>query len=301
LPILILVIALPLGWWGWSALDGPGGSRPGGLPALANGAVGPTLDSLSLNSTSAYLTRFGQPDAPLLDQAGDQAMSPGSLVKMMTAVVVLAADLPLDRTITLSADIFNQAAELDLTTSGFEPGEMVNVRDLLYGMMLPSGADCAIGLAEAVAGDEASFADLMNDQAAELGMTGSHFTNASGAYDPDLYLTAHDMVTLLNHALTIPEFASIFTAHGHTSAPTNLHPDGVSVTSTFFQADNGQGDGFAIIGAKTGYTTTAGQSLASLAEVDGQRYLLVTAGAATTDNLHDLRHINDARLIYSAI
>ena len=92
-------------------------------------------------------------------------------------------------------------------------GEQVSVRDLLYGLMLPSGNDAALALAEHVGGSIAAFAEKMNAKAAELGCTGTHFANPHGLFDADHYSTARDMALIAKHAMTIPGFMEIHQLH----------------------------------------------------------------------------------------
>ena len=120
-------------------------------------------------------------------------MYPASLTKVMTAVVVLDHADELDAVVEAPADMFPALWEQNASMAGLQPGESATVEDMLYGLMLPSGADCAIALARYVAGDVEAFVELMNRTAAALGMSGTHFTNPTGLHDADHYSTARDM------------------------------------------------------------------------------------------------------------
>jgi D-alanyl-D-alanine carboxypeptidase (penicillin-binding protein 5/6) len=168
-------------------------------------------------------------------------------------------------------------------------------------MLLPSGAECAMGLAEHTAGSAEAFADRMNQKAEELGMDGTHFTNATGMHDPAQYTTARDMAALLDYALANPLFYDIFTARRYSVGSTNKHPGGVTFESSMFAKSEEDYGAFTLLGGKTGYTPEAGQCLASLAEKDGQRYILVTAGAPVQSNLYQAEHVDDAVAVYSDI
>lgn len=144
--------------------------------------------------------------------------------------------------------------------AGFVPDETVTVRDLLYGAMLPSGAECCEALAQLVSGSEENFAALMNQKAAELGMKNTHFTNATGLTDTEHYSSAADMAKLLQAALHNTTFRTIFTTEHYTTNATAQHPEGVSLTSTLLGKLDGTElpTGTQIEGGKTGYTAAAG-------------------------------------------
>lgn len=141
---------------------------------------------------------------------------------------------------------------------------------------------------------------MMNDKAEELGMDGTHFVNTTGLHHVDHYATVWDMFVLLQYALKNDTFYEIFTATRHTSQPTNLHEDGVTYQSTLFSSmDNADFGKVIMLGGKTGYIDEVGQCLASLAEIDGEKYILVTSGA----HVHKKQnlHIDDAMRIYTAV
>ena len=99
---------------------------------------------------------------------------------MMTVLLAIEGEPDLDKQVTLPEDIFPALQIEKASMAGFAPGETVTVRDLLYGAMLPSGAECCETLARLVSGSEDNFAALMNQKAAELGMKNTHFTNPTG-------------------------------------------------------------------------------------------------------------------------
>ena len=111
----------------------------------------------------------------LAQKRADERTAPASLTKMMTALLVIEAEPDLDKQVTLPEDIFPALQTEKASMAGFVPGETVTVRDLLYGAMLPSGAECCEALARLVSGSEESFAALMNQKAAELGIYGYNF------------------------------------------------------------------------------------------------------------------------------
>lgn len=166
---------------------------------------------------------------------------------------------------------------------------------------LPSGAECCMAFADRIAGSEEAFVDMMNEKAAEMGMKNTHFCNATGLHDPDHYSTVKDISVLLRYALQYEDFRQAFSSSRYTTQPTNLHPDGFTFLSTMFRYMDSAGVvGGEIIGGKTGYTEEAGLCLASLAEVSGKEYILVTAKAKGTHRTEQF-HILDAVDVYSQI
>ena len=126
----------------------------------------------------------------LAQKRADERAAPASLTKMMTILLAIEAEPDLDKQVTLPEDIFPPLQTEKASMAGFVPGETVTVRDLLYGVMLPSGAECCEALAQLISGSEESFAALMNQKAAELGMKNTHFTNATGLTATEHYSSA---------------------------------------------------------------------------------------------------------------
>ena len=217
----------------------------------------------------------------LAQKRADERTAPASLTKMMTVLLAIEAEPDLDKQVTLPEDIFPALQTEKASMAGFVPDETVTVRDLLYGAMLPSGAECCEALAQLVSGSEENFAALMNQKAAELGMKNTHFTNATGLTDTEHYSSAADMAKLLQAALHNTTFRTIFTTEHYTTNATAQHPEGVSLTSTLLGKLDGTElpTGTQIEGGKTGYTAAAGLCLASLATVNGKEYILVTLAA----------------------
>jgi len=185
--------------------------------------------------------------------------------------------------------------------AGFQPGEQVRAIDLLYGVMLPSGAECCIGLADQIAGSEQNFVKIMNQKAADLGMDNTHFENAIGLHNENHYTTVKDLAILLSYALQNDTFREIFTSSRHSTPPTNKHPRGITFYSTMFEDLSNQNIiGGEILGGKTGYTDEAGLCLASLAKVGKQEYILISAGAKG-DHDSEQYNITDALAVYNSI
>jgi D-alanyl-D-alanine carboxypeptidase (penicillin-binding protein 5/6) len=202
-------------------------------------------------------------DQTLYSLRPDATLPPASTVKIMTALVTLQrADL--DDVVQVSA----RAAGTQGSRMGLTQGERLTVEDLLYGLLLPSGNDAAVALAEHVAGDEEAFVGLMNDTAAVLGMQSTHFTSPHGLGDPGETISARDLVSVTKAALAYPLFSEIVATPasdvaGHKLANTN------QLLTTLEGAD----------GIKTGTTDEAGECLVASVTRDGHRRLVVLLGS----------------------
>ena len=253
-----------------------------------------------LNSSYAILIRL-MDDTVLMQKNSEEKIYPASLTKMMTAMIAIENLSDLNEKITLSKSMFDELYKANASMAGFQPGEQVRAIDLLYGVMLPSGAESCVALAEHIAGSEQNFVKLMNQKAEDLGMKNTRFKNSTGLHNDNHYTTVKDMAILLSNALQNDTFREIFTAFRHSIPPTNKHPDGITFYSTMHKKLGDQniinGE---ILGGKTGYTSEAGLCLASLAKVGKQEYILITAGAK--GNHHSEQYnITDAVTVYNSI
>lgn len=258
------------------------------------------LDVGEISSKNAVLYRVSDWSV-VYDKGAEERIYPASMTKIMTALVMLENEPDLDQTMVIDTDSYNALYEADASVAGFDPGETVTVRDLLYGMLLPSGADCSMTAAVNIGGSEAGYVDMMNQKAAELGMTNTHFANCTGLHDDNHYSTVADIAKLLNYALQDGNFQAVITKDSYTTQPTDVHPDGVTLRSTLFRAMATAGiEAPEIMGGKTGFTDEAGLCLASVANVNGEEYILVTAGAGGSSS-EEPNHVIDAHNIYSHI
>lgn len=257
----------------------------------------------AFSSSLPALSDLSSPRAALLDRTSGELIAgqntdakapPASLTKIMTALLAIESLPDLDQTVTVPAEIFNDLWAENASLAGFAPGEAVPLRDLLYGAMLPSGAECCLTLAQQVSGSEEAFVKQMNRRAEELGLEHTHFTNCTGLEDPDHYASAADLARLLDTALENETFRQVFTSRSHTTCPTGEHPQGFTMYSSMFaRLDAMPGQGGELLGGKTGYTSQAGLCLASLIGMDGREYILVTTGAPG-DHFTEPYHLLDA-------
>lgn len=258
------------------------------------------VDLDRLNSPNSILVDLNS-EKVLVEQNSSERIYPASLTKIMTAILAIEKTPDLDQTLIFSPDLFQDLYLQNASMAGFQPGEEVKYKDALYGILLPSGAECCLAFADAIAGSESAFVEMMNQKAAELGMKNTHFRNTTGLHDDDHYSTVKDISILLQYALKNEVFRTVFTSSRYSTTPSNSHPDGFTFHSTMFKyLDSTEVTGGEILGGKTGYTGEAGLCLASLASVNGQEYILVTAHADGSHQTKEL-HIMDAVNVYSQL
>jgi D-alanyl-D-alanine carboxypeptidase (penicillin-binding protein 5/6) len=213
----------------------------------------------------------------LLDKAAEVSMTPSSMSKLMTAYMVFErlkqGSLSLDDTFTVSENAWRKGGSASGGSTMFlEPGSTVRVEDLLRGIIIQSGNDACIVVAENLAGDEASFADSMNRRAQELGLTGSHFMNATGLPDPQHYMTAHDLAMLAEHI--IRDFPEYYRFYGETEFTYN----GITQHNRNPLLYKNMGAD----GLKTGHTSVAGYGLTASAKEGDRRVVMVINGLKST-------------------
>ncbi|MGN0620847.1 MAG: D-alanyl-D-alanine carboxypeptidase family protein [Porcipelethomonas sp.] len=216
----------------------------------------------------------------LAERKADEIIYPASMTKIMTLIVAVENMGSLDDTFTMTYDILSPLVYEDASRAGFEEGETITVEDMLYGAVLPSGADATIGLAECICGSEESFVELMNEKAKSMGLKNTHFTNTSGLHNDDHYSTATEIAMILEYAMQNELCRKILSTYQYTTSKTKEHPEGIPLESTMFSRMYGdEVEGVLIEGGKTGYTDEAENCLASFAVKDGHEYVAVTTGS----------------------
>lgn len=258
------------------------------------------VDLSGLYSPHAILTDAESGEV-LAELRAREKIYPASLTKIMTAVLAIENTEDLEEFMTLPEDYFEELYAQGASMAGFLPGESVRLRDLLYGILLPSGAECSMAFAVRIAGTEDAFVEMMNRKAKELGLSRTHFCNVTGLHDRDHYSTVEDISILLQYALKNAVFREAFTSASYQTASSWEHPDGLTLFSTMYPyRDLMEVEGGEILGGKTGYTDEAGLCLASLAGIGDGEYILVTAKAEGTHETEPF-HILDAVSVYSRI
>jgi D-alanyl-D-alanine carboxypeptidase len=269
---------------GVAALREPGlavGGRPDDpltIPELARLRERPASPAISARGALVWDATLG---TELYAKAPDERTSPASTTKMVSALVIIEWG-KLDRRVTIEARDFDQP---DDSAMGLEPGDVVTVEDLLWGMLLPSGSDAALAAARTVGTDllagapgdpVARFVQEMNGRAARLGLKDTQFRNPHGNDVEGQYSTARDLMKIASEALRSPLVAQIV----GTKETTRKTVDGkVSFPLTNTNQLLGQRDG--LHGVKTGHTDGCGWCLVSAQWGPGGRILTVVLGSAT--------------------
>lgn len=192
-----------------------------------------------------------------------------STTKIMTTIVILEkADL--NEKVTVSA----KAGGTGGSRLGLKRGDKASVRDLLYGLMLRSGNDAAVALAEHVGGSVKGFAELMNEKAIELGLTNTHFVTPHGLDDANHYTTALELAKLTDYAMDNETFAKIVGTKS-TTIYINNQPRQINNTNELLGVLNG------VVGVKTGFTNNAGRCLVTETKRNNMDIITIVLGADT--------------------
>ena len=212
----------------------------------------------------------GQTGRVLYEKNADSQSLIASTTKIMTALVVCEHCNVLDR-----MRIPKEAVGIEGSSMYLKEGEVLTIQDLLYGLMLHSGNDAAVALAIYCGGTVEGFAELMNDKAHDLGMTGSHFVNPNGLDAPDHYATARDLAILSAYAMGNPIFAKTVSCKSVKAGQRYL----TNHNKLLWRLEGANG-------VKTGYTKAAGRILVSGAKRDGRQLIAVTINAPDDWNDH---------------
>ena len=214
-----------------------------------------------------------------------------STTKIMTALLTLENVSDLSVVVTAEASDFENVTS-DSSNAGIKVGEQVTVKDLLYALMLPSANEAAYMLARHVGGSWEQFVDMMNERAAALGCTNTHFVNANGLPDPNHYTSAHDMALIMQECIKNETFCRIESDLTYTIQPTNMTStprDLQNHHALLFQ--DGQWGYKGAFAGKTGYTDEAHNTLVTAAKRGNMTLVCVVL---TCDNLD---YINDTRTV----
>ena len=210
---------------------------------------------------------------------------PASLTKVMTLIVTVENAESLSDTVEITQDMIDPMVEADASRCGFEPGDTPTVEDLLYGMILASGADATLAAADYTAGSETAMAAMMNRKAKEIGLHDTYFTNVTGLHSDQHHSTVSDMGTILAYAIQNDLCRKILSTEYYELDANEMCPDGIELHSTLKSRMYGdEMPGILVLGGKTGYTDKAKCCVESFAEADGETYILVIAGATTNWN-----------------
>ena len=241
------------------------------LMAVAASAQTRPVPAPPVIGATSYLMIDGDSGHELASLKPDTPVPPASLTKIMTTYVVFHALKEGQITLEDEVTISEKAWRMQGSRMFVEVGKRVRVEDLLLGVIVQSGNDASVALAEYVAGSESVFAEMMNQSAQQLGMLSTHFVNATGWPDDDHYSTARDLTTLAR--AMIREFPDYYAWHS---------------VKEFEWGDIKQPNRNRLLwrddsfdGLKTGHTEAAGYCLVASAERDGMRVILAVLGTAS--------------------
>lgn len=209
----------------------------------------------------------------LYEYNSNEEVSIASITKTMTVITAIENIEDYSKEITYTEEMKNNVAWY-ASVAGYKVGDKLTFEDLLYGAILPSGADATVALAIATSGSLENFIKEMNELALKIGMTNSHFVNVHGLDEDNHYSSAADLQKLLTYALQNETFRKVYTTKEYTSST------GKKLKSTILKANTKYNlDISRIVGSKTGTTELAGLCISVLMEDEGHEILIITLGA----------------------
>lgn len=229
------------------------------------------------------------PDA-LAYQKPYMRVYPASITKLMTALVCLqnVRDLEQEFTVTENSVIRDSGSSL----AQLHPGDRISIRNLLYGMLLPSGNDAAVAVAEATAGSIPRFVVMMNEEALRLGCTGTHFVNPHGLPDDNHFTTAYDIYLILREVMKYDEFRDIVSKRDYSVSYQDknghVRTQKWEISNRYLLGEEEIPGGLSMLGGKTGTTLKAGYCLALAVRKDdsGKEYISIVMKSKTKDELY---------------
>ena len=264
------------------------------------------IDSIETNSdisqlptinSRAYVVIDRKSNTILIGKNENQKKKMASTTKIMTALVVIE-----HCTLSDTVEISKKSASTGGSRLGLKTGDKITVYDLLYGLMMRSGNDAAVALAEHVAGSINNFANLMNEKAKTLGLTNTHFVTPHGLDEDEHYTTAYELAILSNYAMNNEIFAKIVGTKNYTIT-INGYPKALTNTNELLGVLNG------VYGIKTGFTNGANRCLVTCCKRGDMDIICVVLGAdtkkyRTTDSIklieyafHNFTYVNIEEII----
>lgn len=214
--------------------------------------------------------------------------SPASITKIMTALVALKYG-NLDDLVTVTATV--KDIEYGSSVCDIKEGDVLSLKQLLYGLMIASGNDAAMMIAEHIGGSVDNFVALMNEEALAIGATNTHFANPHGLTDPDHYTTVYDIYLMFNEALQYDIFQDMISRKNYYAEYSRYDGSAVTVTwestNHYFTNQSEPPENIVVFGGKTGTTDDAGACLALMAkDLYGNPYLSIILHSESKDSLY---------------
>lgn len=215
----------------------------------------------------------------LYEKDSNEQKSIASLTKLMTIITVIEKVENPNLSITYSEEMKSNVAWY-ASVAGFKVGTTYTFNDLLYGAMLPSGADATVALAITTSGSLDSFIKDMNELAQKIGMTNSNFVNVHGLDEDNHYSTAEDLKKLLEYALQNETFKKVYTAKEYTLSTNQKIESTVLKQGKKYNLDTSN-----ILGSKTGFTSNAGLCISALMKDENHEIIIITLGSPSDENI----------------
>ncbi|MBQ9071732.1 MAG: D-alanyl-D-alanine carboxypeptidase [Bacilli bacterium] len=241
---------------------------------------------LELNSKYVYVYNLTE-DKVMYEKESKEEVLVASMTKIMTAIIVIENNPDLEKEIIIKDEDLRDMYEY--TTTGFQDGDKVTIREVLYGILLKSGSDAVNAGVRITTDTEEEFINLMNQKVKELGLVHTHFSNAVGK-DQDNYSSAEDIAMIMKYCLKNKDFKEIISTDMYYVETLDLQINGPLYKSL----EKYDIDTSIVGGGKTGFTTLAKHSMVSYAEKDDITYIVVTDYAENYKNL-----LNDTNIIYN--
>ncbi len=258
-------------------------SLPGSINKLK-----PSDDSSKTEQlTSTYMVLVDlDKDEIVAERDADLVVSPASMTKILTVITArdYIDETKLDDTCKITKEMLATVSSHGLSAVGFQAGNKITVRDLLYGTIVCSGADAALGLATYCCGSEEAFVEKMNENAAKLGLSDTaHFTNSIGIYDEDLHCTMKDMAVIMGVAVQDELLRDVLSKRKYVTEkkyPKLDLPDGIEISNWFLRRIEDKEFSGNVVAAKTGFVNESMFCAASYYESkSGKKYVCVTGNA----------------------
>ncbi len=252
------------------------------------------LNHLNLNSKN-YILYSVDDDQIIASQNSDQKLSAASINKVLTTITAL--DLLKGEDLDTEISVYPESLyylDREASKARLEANQIVSLREVLYAIMLPSGADATSLMSLYIFKDQDSLVDAMNQKAQEIGMRNTQIKNTAGLDEDGQYTTLEDLLILLQYALQNEDFEEIYSKASYTFA----HGDLVIENPMLMMAQNNPSN--YIKGAKSGYTLDAGRSLSSVGSNGSQSYIFISTQAGG-GSYEDNEAFHDANLVYSSL
>ena len=230
----------------------------------------------------------------LAEKNSNEKMYPASTTKILTAIITIE-NCKLDDKITASYDAV-MSIPVGYSNAAIQPDETLSVEELLNLFLIHSANEVGMIFAEHISGSVENFADLMNQKAAEIGCTNTHFTNPSGIHDEEHYSTAYDMALIAKYCMKNETFRSIVSKPSCEVAATDKYEERYFVNTNDLIRPSSQYYYQYAIGIKTGFTSQAKNCLIAASKKDNMELITVILGAQTTDNGKSARYVDSINL-----